>query len=381
MLYTFPDYYEKFKCIGTDCPDTCCACWEIVADDKSLKNYIKYRGKFKKQLLKNINFFKKTFRQTDNLRCAFLNRDNLCNMQLQMGEAALCRTCTNYPRHIEEFENVREISLSVSCPVVAEILLNDSNKTDFISVERDNEEEFKDFDLLLYSKLCDARSIMIEILQNREIPIELRMQVSIAFGHDIQGRINRNEIFSFEEVFEKYQDKKIFEKARKYAKKYNENFKLKFDTAKVLFNILFEFEHLKKDWIELLNDVYDILYDKNESAYSELSDEFDKWIKDNDTGYDIKMEQLLVYFIFTYFCGSVYDEKVYQKVFMSVIGVFLIQEILKAVWFLNDRKFTEKDYVNVVYRFSRELEHSDVNLELFERSAFVFKDLLTIGII
>ena len=222
---------------------------------------------------------------------------------------------------------------------------------------------------------------MIEILQNREIPIELRMQVSIAFGHDIQGRINRNEIFSFEEVFEKYQDKKIFEKARKYAKKYNENLKLKFDTAKVLFNILFEFEHLKKDWIELLNDVYDILYDKNESVYSELSDEFDKWIKDNDTGYDIKMEQLLVYFIFTYFCGSVYDEKVYQKVFMSVIGVFLIQEILKAVWFLNDRKFTEKDYVNVVYRFSRELEHSDVNLELFERSAFVFKDLLTIGII
>ena len=138
---------------------------------------------------------------------------------------------------------------------------------------------------------------------------------------------------------------------------------------------------MKKDWIELLNDVYDILYDKNESAYSELSDEFDKWIKDNDTGYDIKIEQLLVYFIFTYFCGSVYDEKVYQKVFMSVIGVFLIQEILKAVWFLNDRKFTEKDYVNVVYRFSRELEHSDVNLELFERSAFVFKDLLTIGII
>ena len=41
MLYTIPDYYNEFSCIAGDCPDTCCAGWQIVIDKKSLKKYWK----------------------------------------------------------------------------------------------------------------------------------------------------------------------------------------------------------------------------------------------------------------------------------------------------------------------------------------------------
>ena len=38
MEYVYPDYYRQFTCIGGECPDTCCAGWEIVIDDKTLES-------------------------------------------------------------------------------------------------------------------------------------------------------------------------------------------------------------------------------------------------------------------------------------------------------------------------------------------------------
>ena len=39
MQITRPDYYKEFTCIADVCPDTCCAGWQIVIDEKSLKKY------------------------------------------------------------------------------------------------------------------------------------------------------------------------------------------------------------------------------------------------------------------------------------------------------------------------------------------------------
>ena len=43
MLYTIPDYYHEFSCIAGECEDTCCAGWQIVADEAALKKYKKVR--------------------------------------------------------------------------------------------------------------------------------------------------------------------------------------------------------------------------------------------------------------------------------------------------------------------------------------------------
>ena len=39
MDYIYPEYYKEFKCIADKCPDTCCAGWKIMIDDKSLEKY------------------------------------------------------------------------------------------------------------------------------------------------------------------------------------------------------------------------------------------------------------------------------------------------------------------------------------------------------
>ena len=44
MLIVKPDYYNEFKCIAENCPDTCCAGWQIVIDEDSLQSYANVQG-------------------------------------------------------------------------------------------------------------------------------------------------------------------------------------------------------------------------------------------------------------------------------------------------------------------------------------------------
>ena len=97
------------------------------------------------------------------------------------------------------------------------------------------------------------------------------------------------------------------------------------------------------------------------------------------TGFDreILTEQLLVYFIFTYFCGAVYDEKIFVNAQMAAGSVALIWDILAARWLKNGKTLDQDDVIEVIYRYSRELEHSDKNMKkiwkLLEKQAELYR--------
>ena len=59
------------------------------------------------------------------------------------------------------------------------------------------------FDPFLYSKLVDARKVMINILQDRSKRLDLRVGLVLAIAHDLQVRIKREDIFSIDDVFGK----------------------------------------------------------------------------------------------------------------------------------------------------------------------------------
>ena len=154
MHFTVPDYYKEFTCTAGQCPATCCAGWQIQIDPASLKKYRKAKGTLKNRLKNEIDWDEKCFRRYDG-RCAFLNEDNLCDLYLEGGGAkAFCRTCRTYPRHIEEFEGLREISLSLSCPAAAQIILGRSEPVRFLHAEDQDRSEpqpdaYEDFDYFL----------------------------------------------------------------------------------------------------------------------------------------------------------------------------------------------------------------------------------------
>lgn len=382
MIYTIPDYYPSFHCIADKCEDTCCAGWQIVIDKKTLKKYTKIKGDFRKRMFKSVDWFQGTFKQDKDKRCAFLNERNLCDLYLSQGEEGFCKTCREYPRHTEEFEGVREITLSISCPEVARILMNRMEPVKFLSYEKEGEEEFEDFDPFLFSILEDARKEMIAILQNRDLTMTERILLILGMAHDMQGRMNRQEMFACSEVITKY----MTPKALAFVKVYSETSDLKAkepEFTHTMFRHLYELELLKQEWGIVLKETEDLLY-QNKQKYNQHKKEFQDYLEHNiretqkeDIGtqnpntsnnsiIEIHLEQLLVYFIFTYFPGAVYDGEIYAKVQMAVYCVWMIWEIWTARWLKNEKSLDLEEMTELVYRFSREVEHSDLNLKQIE---------------
>ena len=373
MLYVKPNYYDKFKCIADQCEATCCAGWQIVIDEASMERYQKEDSPYGDILRERIDFSEGVFKQDACKRCAFLDSDNLCDMYKHLGEESLCATCTNYPRHIEEFENLREITLAISCPEVARIILRQMEPVTFCEEEVEvEEEEFEDFDPFFFSYLEDARKILLAILQNRDTSVSARVAIVYQMVKEMQEIIENAELFELVDVFEKYEDEKFFANAVLQAEKevqvFHDNFSEHFQYSKAIFGRLYELEHLSDEWEPYLEQCWQTLYEGKAGKYQEHHEEFSDWCKRHVNGInmDIILEQLLVYFIFTYFCGAVYDDNVFGKVRMSVDSVNILYEMFVVQWTEKEGVLSQEDIEKIVYRYSRELEHSDLNLEIME---------------
>lgn len=353
MVHSFPDYYKEFSCIADKCEATCCAGWQIVVDEDSLKKYRKVTGAFKQRIKDGVDFKEGVFYQKQGKRCAFLNDHNLCDMYTALGEEAFCETCRRYPRHIEEFENVREFTLSASCPEAARILLSRKEPVQFYEIEKEEpEEEFDDFDPVMYEKLLEARSEMVKLLQNRTIPVEERAAGLWDFIQVFQEKMDEGTLYAAEHIYEQLVPR---------------NPKTSYEEAKALFVLLHHLEFLADDWEDTLLSTGQILYEEGEAVYHRVKEEFAAWCKEEFPDWEIMQEQLLVYFIMTYFCGAVYDDYVASKVKMSVCSVFYMGEIATALWRKNGGSLSSEEFTRIVYQYSRELEHSDENLITMDR--------------
>ncbi len=376
MEIRVPDYYKKFKCIADQCPDTCCAGWQIVIDEKTLEKYHKFPGPFGNRLANSIDWREGVFLQYEEKRCAFLDENNLCDIYTEAGEEMFCRTCRTYPRHYEEFENVREISLAMSCPEAAKLILEKREPVRFLKVEKASKEEaYEAFDFFLYSKLADAREMIFEILQDRKRPVGERMAMVLAFVHDLQSRIDRGQIAAMEDIFSRYTKRGAKERFAKYLKPYEKQSKAAGQIKKEMLLQFSKLEILRETWPELLQKTREYAADETlERQWKE---------KEEDLDLAVAAEQLMVYFIFTYFCGAVYDGKAYVKMKFSVIGTMVILETAKVLWVKN-KEYSKMDaLLEAAKRYSREVEHSDENIELLERlaedeSAFSLEHLLTV---
>ena len=372
MIYTVPEYYNQFQCLASACPATCCAGWQIVIDEKTQEKYRNYKGSFGNRLKNSIDWKDGTFQQYHG-RCAFLNEENLCDIHIEAGHDALCRTCRRYPKHVEVYENEREVSLSLSCPAAAKLIMGQKQPCRFRSVENGGEESEKDFDEFLYSALQDCRKVMLTLAQDRSVSLQLRMARILALAHDVQNRIERNRVFEVETVLERYQrpqarellDAKLcrfaeHSKQQRGARAWLEDW---ITVRWRMLDLFREFEVLDPLWTEDLQMYRRCLYEKGCATY--LDQEL-QWTERSEE-WETEYEQILVYFLFTYFCGAVYDGDVMRKVQMAVESVLILSELGMAAWMQEGTLPTFEDRMRLAWRYSRELEHSDPNLAAMER--------------
>lgn len=401
MIYTYPDYYKKFNCIADKCPDTCCGKWQIVIDDDSLEKYEDYNGEYRDELRRKVNWKEGVFRHGRSGKCAFLRDDMLCDMYIHMGKESLCTTCREYPRHTEEFENVREVSLSLSCPEVARILMNITDKVTFVTEEDDEDEVFDDFDYFLYSNLEDIREAILNVIQDRSVNIRNRIERVIQIGASAQRHYDEGDLVMWDECEE--QDKPEICRKLEFCPEHSNteiNNEVFLDDEYVLLQrqfgfLLDELELLYDDWEDVLIESQSLLFGDGAETFAENRRRFESWWRDNcevtgchpgqesDTTesvvtednviegelrmtMDIFLEQIIVYFISIYLLGAVYDDNISGKVNACVGHAVELYMLLMARWLRNGGTLSMDDLIELSYRYSREIEHSDENLEQVE---------------
>lgn len=369
MRYVKPDYFDIFRCTADKCPDTCCAGWQIVIDDVSLERYMKDKSAFGSRLCNGIDWQESAFIQYDR-RCSMLNDRNLCDLVIEKGEEWLCETCSRYPRHVEEFEGLREWSLSLSCPVAAELMLNRMKPIEFIMEEDEKsdplEEEFEDFDFFLFTQLEDARNVMFKLVQNRKLSMEKRMHIILMLARELQECVDEERLYDMDELIRRYEDWGDVDNQTDNEKEMK---LVRFKQICQGFSYLEQLERLREEWTAVLQETRETLYDGDFEKYHEIYMSFQEEFGPGGSRYqewEFFQENLLIFFLYTYFCGAVYDDWIYSKAYFSVFSVTFIQEFVMCRWFLADKYIDMQDYVELAYRYAREVEHSDENLNFLE---------------
>ncbi len=362
MRYIKPCYFDNFKCAADKCPDTCCAGWQIMIDEDALEQYMQVKGAFASRLANGIDWQEGSFRQYVG-RCAMLNDDNLCDLVTELGEEALCETCHRYPRHVEEFEGLREWSLSLSCPIAAQMILENEEPTVFL-VEEDEEEdpleqEFEDFDFFLFTQLEDARKVLFQIVQNRRLSIEGRKGLLLKMAEEMQNCLEQERLYDMDNLIASYAEKEYDNKQDEVRR---------FQELQKQFTVFFQLERLREEWTDVLYQAKEILY-ANYENYEKIRQEF---LAEYGVGgekypqWERMQENLLIFFLYTYFCGAVYDDWIYSKVALVVFSTSFIEEFVMCKWFLADKNISWQECITLAYRYAREVEHSDENLNMLE---------------
>lgn len=368
MRYRVPDYYKQFNCLAGECPNTCCAGWQIEIDEKSLIKYIKFKNKqhpFGSRLFNGVNWKEGVFLQDEEQRCEFLNEENLCDIYSGAGKRMLCKTCKTYPRHIEEFEDRREISLVLSCPEAARIILSKEDRVTFREMQKKRpKDHYEDFDAVLFAVLAKARDYLIDIAQERSVSLSDRMAKILLYGYDLQLCIRRGELKKYKGIERAHRKSGFGEHFQMlHAKAAPAEGSRYFLIQKVWELWLAELEVLKPVWPAYINKCMGALYSQGEEVYLAWRERFLETYKDWET----ECEQLLVYWIYTYFAGAAYDRNACTKLKFAVINTILILEMDIARYIEMDGAFVKPDQIKLCMDYSREIEHSDVNLERMEK--------------
>lgn len=284
MILITPDYYRDFKCTGGECPDNCCIGWEIDIDSKTYDKYMNFTGTLAQKLKENITVSddgSRCFKLDHEERCPFLNQDNLCEIILEAGEDMLCEICDYHPRFHNCFGNLRETGVGISCIKAAEMLVNKTDKTTFITNEINEPAIEIDYDKSVMDFFVEVRQMLINALQDRSRSFRDRLLDALFTAGKIQSEFDDGIVA----------DVKLHDFIPGFA-----NEKADYSVYK---DILAELIPLNDEWTELTKHLSDDCFKKAGELMSEN---------------EVIAEQIMVYYIFRHFLSGVYDYDVVSRV-------------------------------------------------------------------
>lgn len=349
MKFRAPLYYKEFHCIADKCKDSCCSAgWEIDIDPETAEFYNNVNGSFGEKLRKNIsNTSPCHFILNGHNNCPFLNDKKLCDIYINLGEEHLCQICKDHPRYYEWFDEigVKEAGIGLCCEEAARIILSNEKTFEIYEEEYDdrdinnNYNTDPNYNFDLYNYIFGARDKIIKYLDNADIPFTSKLRNVLWYGHTLQQNID----------YDLLDDEEII----------NVDIQPKTDIRNII-NYLASLEPNDANWPEYLRKQADLNCDyKNDLASFEASNpQIVQYLKN-----------IAIYFIWRYFMKAVFDGDVLSEVKLMYASVLAIKYLLYCKW-LDSGVLSLDDCIEIVKKYSEEVEYSEDNLMRFSEDSY-----------
>ena len=412
MKYHKPSFFDQFKCIGSACTDTCCAGWEIEVDETTAEGYLTEKGEFGDRLRREIGsepgeyFFK-----LKNNRCPFLNKENLCDIFINLGEDRLCDICREHPRFYNWFGDYTEVGLGLCCEEAERFLFSDSKPLTFVeevtqdeddelseemwheaedetadvcqsvSEEQDDSDENEHIDAsdmlddevdetfddiedesAECEQMLEERKAIFSILQNRKKNIGARLKrllLQLPYA---------DEMLLLTVPILEWDDPESIPKLDYKAKPSTNTLK---SSALFLIRFFGGMESLDETWPSMMKELEQNI---DKLVDTDNTNAFLKFMKGENRLYEY--EHIAVYMIYRYYPEILLDGQAEAKILFAAASICLLF-LMDLHSFQKNTVYTQQDRIELVRRFSKEIEYCPENMERFEKCCTEqYEDLL-----
>ena len=197
MRISKPSYFDSFRCIASACPDSCCKEWDVQVDDASAAYYRGLPGNLGDVLREKLYEDEgSTYLAITDGRCPMWRADGLCRIQAELGEAALCKTCREFPRLTHDYGDFTEMGLELSCPEAARIILS-APEAPWIVEEHPGGTE-AEYDADAMAVLKRTRKTMLGILADPSRTVAENLLLGLLYGYQAQSELDGAEPLPFD---------------------------------------------------------------------------------------------------------------------------------------------------------------------------------------
>lgn len=193
MNVSYREYYAQFRCLAGDCPDSCCKEWAVVIDEASAKYYRSLPGALGDALRASLQEEDgdTILALTRDRRCPMWRTDGLCRIQAELGEQALCHTCTQFPRLRHDYGDFAELGLELSCPEAARLILT-SPPANILTVWEASIEE-PDYDTEAMATLLRSRNHALQLLSSPAYSPGEALAALLLYAYRVQEELDGSE--------------------------------------------------------------------------------------------------------------------------------------------------------------------------------------------
>ncbi|MBU3104681.1 flagellin lysine-N-methylase [Clostridium gasigenes] len=371
----YPKYLKEFECIGGKCEDSCCVGWDIDIDKTTFKKYYKVEDKEMKRMFQknvhnnedysNVDVDYGKVKLKSGKRCPFLDEENYCVIYSKLGEEYLSNVCTSFPRIVNKVDGYYEMSLDVSCPEAARILLLKEEGIEFQEgedtidkhiVSSDIDTKSKKFNNSPVKYFKEIRDLSIKIIKNRKLDLSQRLYILGEFLNTLEQELKQN-YKNVPRFIKEYDINSI----KNNYKKNQSSYIVQMDFFKKMLDLLNVFKSV--DSLAFKEDTKEIIagfkFEKGESKVTNpelYTKAFEDYTKNYINNNSYIFENYLVNFMYNNMFPFSETESIFDGYIMLLIRYSFIRFYLVGKY-LNNKQESKENIVRFIQAFSKIIGH------------------------